>query len=205
MPINGPDAQILEIVDRQVYLAQEVINRYWYRLDSTSTPDLTALEVSFENTVLNGVSAVQVAQLTHVDVTIINHSNPESFGTFTSDIDGELVTTDLLPPFCAVGVRLNRASREIRNGQKRIAGLGENSQIDGIFTSSFITLLVAELGVLNSTLTESIRNYFPVVVRNKPTEADPGIDPQDASTWRYSTFTGVTIKNAVTTQNSRKF
>jgi hypothetical protein len=81
----------------------------------------------------------------------------------------------------------------------------ENGQIDGIWTSSFLTVVSANAGAFTQTLVESIRTYVPVIVRNRPTQSDLSIDPNDATTWKYVTIGGVAIKNAVTTQNSRKF
>lgn len=205
MPTNGPNAQIIEVRDRQVFLGQEILNVYWYRLDSTSSMDLTAFEVTFENTVIGAVVAFQSDQLEHVDVTVINHSDPTKFGTFAANVPGERTPTDLSAPFIACGVRFNRSSRELRNGQKRYGGFDDGTYTNGFFDSSVLALVAAAMPDVLSTLTESIRNYVPVVVRNKPTTTDLTIDPEDPSTWKYVTFTGATIKNAVTTQNSRKF
>ena len=205
MPVVGEDQQIFEIIDRQSYLGQEVINRYWYLLDNLSPPVLNSLASDFSNTVIGDVIGFQNEALTHLDLTIINHSNPASFGLFSINLDGLLVGTDLLPPFCALGVRLNRTSRELRNGQKRYAGIRETAQVDGIFDSGFLAGVAANVAGLTATLTESIRNYVPVIVRNKPTKTDLTIDPNDAATWKYVTIGGVTIKNTVTTQNSRKY
>jgi hypothetical protein len=205
MPVNGSGAQILEFVDRQSWLGQEVINRYWYRIDNLSEPDLATAHVAFENGVIGPIVNFQNEGLVHVDLTIINHSNPASFGLFTTDINGVLVSSDNLPPFAALGVRLLRTSRELRNGHKRIAGMQENGQIDGIWTSSFLTVVSTNAGAFTQNLIESIRTYVPVIVRNRPTLNDLSIDPNDATTWKYVTIGGVAIKNAVTTQNSRKF
>jgi hypothetical protein len=205
MPINGPTAQILEIIDRQEFFGQEVINRYWYRLDAISTPDIPALVVSFLAAVVTPVRAIQSDQLQHLDTTVINHTDPFSFGTVANGATGILADPAILPPFCAFGVRLLRTSRDMRNGHKRIAGMQENYQDDGFLEPGIIAGVAGAVSGMAAVITESIRNYSPVVVRNRPTINDPAIDPLDTATWRYTLVAGVALKNAVTTQNSRKF
>jgi hypothetical protein len=93
----------------------------------------------------------------------------------------------------------------MRNGQKRIAGLQENYQSDGFLESGILGTVATAVSGMDNVLTESIRNYYPVVVRDRPTKLDPDIDPYDTSTWRYTFVSGVVVKNAITTQNSRKY
>jgi hypothetical protein len=93
----------------------------------------------------------------------------------------------------------------MRNGHKRIAGMQENYQDDGFLEPGILGSVATAVAGMAATLTEGIKNYAPVVVRNRPTNADPLIDPLDTATWRYTLVAGVAIKNAVTTQNSRKF
>lgn len=205
MPINGPSAQIIEIQDRQALFGQEVLNRYWYRLDSLANVNASNVATEFIDTVIAGVIFFQNEALVHLDVTVINHSDPTVFGTFTSNVAGLGGSTDLLPPFASVGIRLNRASRELRNGQKRIAGLAEANQVDGIFTSAFLTVVATNAPAITDTLVDGAQNFVPVIVRNRPTKNDPSVDPDDATTWKFVFISGLTIKNAVTTQNSRKF
>jgi hypothetical protein len=205
MPINGSTAQIIEIVDNQVLFGQQVINRYWYRLDTSSTPDLPSLGNDFQVDVLIPLLQIQSSELEHIDLTIINHSNLANYYTDPVNLPGILTDPAVMPPFCAIGVRLNRSSRDMRNGQKRIAGLQENYQSDGFLESGILGTVATAVSGMDNVLTESIRNYYPVVVRDRPTKLDPDIDPYDTSTWRYTFVSGVVVKNAITTQNSRKY
>lgn len=204
MPING-SAQILEIIDRQVLFNQEVINRYWYRLDAVSTPDLTALAAVFKVQIPNSLLSIQSDQLTHIETEIINHTDLTNYGTFTNGDTGSLTDPAILPPFVAFGIKLLRSSRDMRNGAKRIAGMQENYQDDGFLEPGILATVASAVGGMDTTLVESIRNYFPVIVRNRPTPSDPTIDPDDTSTWRYTFVSGVVVRTVVTTQNSRKF
>jgi len=204
VPING-SAQILEIIDRQVLFSQEVINRYWYRLDAISTPDLTALANAFRVSVANPLLAIQTDQLTHIETEIINHSDLSNYGTFSNGNSGDLTDPAILPPFVAFGIRLLRSSRDMRNGAKRIAGMQENYQDDGFLEAGVLATVASAVSGMGDNLVESIRNYVPIIVRNRPTADDPLIDPDDTSTWRYSFVSGVQVRTIVTTQNSRKF
>lgn len=205
MPIVGSGIQIIELVDNQEFFGQEVINRYWYYLNSTSTVDVAALAATFITNVVDAMRVIQSDQLNHLTVDVINHTDLASFGSFVTGTAGIRTPTEIMPPFVAVGIRLLRTTRDMRNGFKRIAGMTEDIQNEGLFTAGFLTTVATQATGISATLTESIRNYQPVIIRNRPTNHDPLIDPLDTATWRYTFVSGTAVKNAVTTQNSRKY
>lgn len=117
--------------DVQTLAGQECINTYYYENtnDDGTAEDLVG---AFISDVLPDIQAIQHEDLVHESVDAYNLSDSEDFyaealgATYNGDVGGEV-----MPKFVAWSYRLNRASRSVRNGHKRYAGVAEAWVADG--------------------------------------------------------------------------
>lgn len=104
-----------------------------------------------------------------------------------------VVSGDVLPPYAAFGVRFNRSLRTTRNGQKRLPGVGEESQSGGVLTPVVLQQVQSAASSLLAFGTPD-NDYALHIVRFSPLGVLVTSNPALSAT--ASSF--------VTTQNSRK-
>lgn len=117
----------------------------------------------------------------------------EQAGTRTPGASGEN-----LPNFCAVGVRLNVPTRATRPGQKRLLGINESDQSTGQLTPAAVAAAQAWGDAAVQTVT--LLSPAPLVVLT-PVVVSRN---EDGSAGSYQNMTSATVRDQVTTQNSRK-
>lgn len=111
-------------------------------------------------------------------------------------------TGDPMPAFCAIGIRLNRATRLTRNGQKRIAGLTEDMAGSGELVATVMTGLQASAeSVLDGIFTiqsniDTASAALTSVIYGGPI----GVAPY----YKINNVNGFTINPLVTSQVSRR-
>lgn len=130
------------IIDRQLLSAQQCLNVYFYE-EMTSPTEGTpadALTVAFIQSIEAVIKNFQSSSCLHFQYEVTNLDDPDQFGTFSNATTGT-VASEALPPFVAWAFRLDRASRLVRNGQKRIPGVPESLQVNGEPTSAALALL----------------------------------------------------------------
>ena len=92
----------------------------------------------------------------------------------------------------------------MRSGWKRFCGLDE-ADIDGVgFSTAFQAFVNSARADIIQDLNIDLVVLPLVILRDRPTPSDPGVDPEDPTTWRYTTVAGSVFPNRVTSQNSRK-
>lgn len=187
-----------QLTDGQLYLGQACLNVYYYQQLSTTLGNAQNLVESFIGNVFPELIACQNVGLTHIVVTAINLDDPTDFGLVvpTSDFTG-LQTGAGAPPFVCAAFRYNRASRAVRNGQKRIGGQSEISQGDGVIDSEDLHLytdLATQLG--NHIGDGAGTEYKPVIMRKTVIAG--------VTTYTEFDLTSVTFTR-ISTQNTRKF
>ena len=188
-----------EVRDIQEFLGQQVINVYHYV--QLTDPDIGSeaaiaaeLNTQFYANVASMVTAIQDVALTHVRL------ESAQFGSFTafdvvSNGDNGQVSGDALPSFAAWAFRLNRESRVVRNGSKRVGGVPESYQVNGLATSAAITAMGPYITGLTAILSfDSIPVWQPVILRVPPDGSLPTV-------WSAIADVGF---GTVTSQNSRK-
>lgn len=134
-----------QITDVQALLAQQCLNVYYYKAVSGSTLTALTAATAFVTTLLPLILIVQSGQVTHAGINVINLDDPDDFLNMplTTDNTGGRAG-DVLPPYCCWAFRWNRSSRSVRNGQKRIPGIAESDNADGIAAAG----IAADLGNL---------------------------------------------------------
>jgi len=194
-----------KLIDVQEFEAQQVLNVYYFKqLANPSTgTSIAALETAFVNIYIPVITALQSDLIRHTGLLTENLDNPDEFGTPATGYDG-LLSGDAMPPFVTWSFRLNRTTRLVRNGQKRIGGLSEASVSAGLPVSGMATAIAAYETLVAAILIEPVTgaSFEPRIV-HRATDAGPGGDPPATPRADYAiasaTFT------TVSTQNSRKF
>src|SRR6185436_3891596 len=129
---------LIRITDRRTFLAQEVLNVYFYRVTSITglgTGYLDLMGAAFADLVVDPVAALQASDVSHSELFLENLSNGIDINTFTTGFPVVgAAGSDSLPPYASYGFQLIREDRTTRNGYKRFAGVTEANQTDGIYT-----------------------------------------------------------------------
>lgn len=184
-----------KLIDHQLLDGEEITNVYWYQcIDGDGTAeDLAEFWVT---DVLGYVRAVQTNQLTHTAIEVINYDELADFYTLdlTSGNAGTR-TGEYLPRFNAWGFRLERPTRAIRSGSKRIAGITESDTTSGVANPTFV-----------GTLDDLADRMAHVVEGADTNRYQPNIVSINRETGAIITDVGFTNASYVkiTTQNSRK-
>jgi len=166
---------LYQLIDRQEFASQTVLNVYYYRLVSSggSAPFANDLALAFFETLIPAIIDVQVEGLHHNALEVSCPDDPSDFITLTIVAPDGVGTagTDGLPPFVAGAIRLNRASRELRNGQKRLAGPPESAQTNGTVTGTYTTSMNVIAALMAGSLTETGHSsvFVPRIVRKQRT------------------------------------
>lgn len=157
---------VYRLIDDQTLLGQDVKNVYYYR---SQIGDGTAglLAAAWLANVLPAVRAIQSVFVSHDLIQTENLNDLSDFSLFalTSNNDG-VVTGEVLPAFNSWGFKLNRATRETRNGAKRIAGVAEVNNSNGEAQTAFLATLNDAAIAMGDPIVDALSNqYEPVIVR----------------------------------------
>jgi len=118
--------------DVQTFLGEQMMNTYTYK-QRTGSRGAEDLALAWIAGVLPAIQAIQNNGLVHDYVEVINYNDEGDFyvETLGSGFEGD-VSGEPLPKFNAWGYRINRATRAVRNGSKRYAGVSENWLASGV-------------------------------------------------------------------------
>lgn len=191
------------LTDAQIYVAADpnpILNVYAYRQVGGSGGAQQLVE-NFITGVLPSIVGVQSVAMGHSSVSAINLDNLTDF--FEVSVDPEdgtgTQTGDCLPRYNCFAFIYRRTSRGVRNGWKRIAGVPESAQVNGVVTNSgFITALNALAGqLLAPIIGDDADVWNPRILRRGSDAVSPPIVRADFSIAAVD-FVGLS------TQNSRK-
>lgn len=187
---------LFQIVLTGEYFSQEWNAVFWYyNLTGVGTLNMAELASDFDSAMMS-----EWGSACNTDVTFTNIRVAHVNGTLA---DVNLTPTTLVgvvngaatPPFISAGIRLNRTTKETRNGWKRIIGATEENMGATSWAGAYITMLET-LGATfldQLSMGGSVNNLDPVIVRT--------LSP---TSWLYNLIASVQVINQPTTQNSRK-
>ena len=189
-----------ELLDGQRFLAQDVINAYFYKATAGPSPSAGDLVTQWIFYVLPKILPLQSTLLVHQIIAARNLDNPLDFFA-TPLIAGNVGTSggQAMPPFVAWAFRLLRTRTDVHHGAKRIAGITENQQVDGVVEPAFQTTVDDFASFYGSILPNVNGNlYAPVIMRRVLDENKHliGYDDFPAGLGQYV---------RISTQNTRKF
>lgn len=198
-------SSILQYKHFQEFRGQEVLNIQYYRVLTLEGPTTTLsgfAEPLFDRYVEN-LAPFQSTGLTHTKGELYE-VNGIDFDTFVPTVPPTgALAGDTLPPFNAVSIQQVRQTRATRHGWKRIAGITEAQQDDGILLPGVVTGL--------QTAAEELWSLNPFVEDPNNSARVMGLQ---SIIWggndvgfplgRYSGIAGFVVNPEITSQNTRK-
>lgn len=174
---------------------QLVINRFFYQLSTVGNPDQLCVDSisDFDDNFSVAISAILSTEYATERSTLVAIDSDVDFAEH-SYVQAGTVSGDCLPPFSAWSFIYNRASRESRNGWKRLAGVPESMQSNGVATSGALADLADSAIILGRNVTSDTNAYRPVIWRGPRPGLSVGVGFVVASVSYHS----------LGTQNSRK-
>lgn len=128
---------VYQLVDVQGYDGQQILNVYFYQQRAAILAGNIPQQLAdtFEATVLPDILSNQTSDITHTELRVTNLFNPAENTTSLISEPGANGSGDTGAPFVAAGFRLRQDNGALRNGAKRIAGLPDSYDTDGIISS----------------------------------------------------------------------
>jgi len=181
---------------------QKILNVFWYE-QTVGSGGADKLHEAFEGVVRPGFQALQSNEIFYDKLEYINLDDLTDFHTEVYDLTqhGNITGGDIAD-FLAFGFRLERATRALRHGYKRVAGVLEE-HVDNEAVASAYTATVASLATKLGQDIQDValaNTWSPRIVR--VTRTNPGVLPAQYS-YTSGAIAGVTFYG-FTTQNTRK-
>lgn len=147
----GSIGDVYQLVDQQAQAGQQVLNVYFYRLDTPVVGNAAQfLAESWVDNVLPDITAWQCVDVVHTAVIVTNLFNESEQHTELISEAGSGAST-VMPTFVAVGFQLIGDNAAVRDGQKRYAGIDEGVVTDGVITDATLIGQLVALGVTLAT------------------------------------------------------
>lgn len=162
---------VLQFSISGTFLGQRWMNVFHYGVGATDgTETLDELMAQWTLEYIADVTPIMSAQVQIQYVDGKNLSNGIDIATATpSSVFGQSAG-DVLPAFVAWSFRLNRMTALTRHGHKRIPGVTELRQTNGVVNADFLT----QIGTVTSFLAEAFdvngTTIAPIIVRRFPQE-----------------------------------
>lgn len=193
---------LIRIIDNQNYISQDMMNVYYYRVTSPTgfTNDgYESILDWFETNILAPVADIQVEQLNHTTLQLVNMTNGIDIVERVENVTGTLTPTtgQLLPSFMSIGFKLIRESLVTRNGYKRYGGL-EETAVDGNLITLSTTLTDAIADGLKADVVVGLATLVEPVIVKRPLGSPP------VASYLYSSIGDAVVASAPGTQNTRK-
>lgn len=205
MPISGPSNRFFKIVLTGLHGTVETSNIFYYRQSSLLQSAAADLAVLFRDNVLAAIRTVQTVTQTYGLIEVIDSLDVANFDSLPVATTGQIASAAPEPAFMVMSWRLMRSTRDMRSGWKRLSGIDESSVTGNVFAGAHFAAMQGVESNIGQALVDVIASLPLCIVRDRPTASDPGIDPDDSTTWRYTDVANVQAINRVTTQNTRKF
>lgn len=215
---------LFQVTVQQVYLQQQVINRFTYQ--SNSTPAAVSLSFGLFSAfsgaagnvgVVNAMRSIQSVALVYANIEVRNlYSETDFYSTaFNSGVTGGDSTGDAGASFLAAKYTSSRTRLDIRAGTKSFAGITESAVgPGGVWVGNYIPLLDSLKAALGQALSYTDEGealtYTPVVLGRELYPTSTGTEayryyPTLAQQEQFVAGAGVwSYAPRVTTQNSRK-
>jgi hypothetical protein len=209
---------IYEVTLHQQLFGQQVENVYFYREDldfvSTAPTKAQVLAENFVSQKLDRIRAVQTGDLLYTGIDVKNLMNDADAFSESLSLPGTASGgNDTLGSFEAWSYPLQGDNPSVRDGFKRLAGVVETWQTDGVFNGDGAQ--IASMTAAGTAMTEYVTvgliimdNVFRPVVVKRVRSGTPGNYTYDlphvTADVHYSTIVTALFKLLVTSQISRK-
>lgn len=191
---------LLQCIDNQVYLGQQVLNVYYYRVVSITELGgayLSSINDQFTANVLAAVTDLQNSGVEHVSREWKNLTNEVDLFVDGEVFPGTSGSTDATgePSFVSAGFILRRESLATRNGYKRFCGLTEGQVAGNNYVGDAGVITAIETALAEDLFLGIVDTVEPVIVK-RPI-------PSPATSFVYSSI-GSSSFRGIGTQNTRK-
>jgi hypothetical protein len=161
---------VWQITDKQRLFGQRVDNTYFYRNNQIGEGGLNSEDLAntWVSDVLPTILAIQPTELVHEQLVVQNLFNVADYFALALSEVGETGSGDAtMPSFNAYGFSLVQDNGAIKNGSKRIAGVQEAAQEEGVITNAtYMGFLDDIADILIATLIEGILpTWVPTIVK----------------------------------------
>lgn len=198
---------IYQVIDRQTFSGQEVLNVYFYQQNNALNlgVDASDLLTEFETEVLPAIKTCQANALTHTQLEVTNLFNPSDKAVKAISVTGGQIQ-DFTDNFSAVGIKLTQSNGAVKNGAKRLAGLPDYAAKNGVITDAiYLPSLVALMPKLVSPLGALLADiFFPVIVKRLMVSPGDYRLPTSLLTATWGDILSAVWNPLVTSQTSRK-
>lgn len=207
---------IYEVTDVQTLNSQQVLNVYFYEQRAAFVPlagsTAQALADEWVESVLPAILACQTTDLVHVEVRVRNLFDASDAGIAVAGATGVIIdAAGTLPPFNAFGFQLNTDNAGIRPGSKRLAGVAEFAQNDGVPDAAILVTLNTAADTMAEPITGGLiiedDIMFPVVVQRVRTGVPGAYEyrlPETSGEATVGLIIETLVKMLITSQISRK-
>ena len=197
-----------QLIDVQTWESQTCLNVYFFKQNNVVSISDTATELvdRFLAELMPSIRAVQSSEVLHTEIRCTNLYNPSDNHTRAISLAGTAAAGNELPTFSAYGFTLVQDNGSIRNGAKRIPGIGEGSQDDGVITDAPTLVLLNTLAdKLSLTLTDGlVATWLPVIIKRIAIAGGGYRLPTSAAEAVIGAIIDAIVEVVVTSQVSRK-
>ncbi len=188
-------AGLYKVILEQFYSAQIILNTFWYLNSLGSDDEQDKAATAFDEDILPILKLIQDDSLTYTSIRVVNVTGTLADFVLTPTTGGGTVVGAPVNTFTAAGIRLNRTTKETRNGQKRFAGMTEENMGNQTWIAAYVTLLEDLAAVLVADIS-TVGGIFESVIASQ--------DPITPSNWFANPIASATVNSFVTSQVSRK-
>ncbi len=186
---------LYQILLEQNYRGQQVLNSFFYEHTLGQDDEQNLAALAFDETIMDEIVKIQNLTNNYVVIRAKNVTGSLADAVLVpSQADGDVIG-EAVNTFTAAGYRLNRTTKETRNGQKRFSGMVEENMETQAWSAAFKIILDAFALILAGQITTVGAVFDPVIARELVTPVGD---------WLANPVSSVTANNFITTQNSRK-
>lgn len=164
----GNNGDVYLLSDKQRLENQLCLNVWFYQLQDIATaPGAQEMADAWVGQILPLLLPVQSANLVHEELTVQNLFQPSDRVVVPMSEPGLYAASDDAATFNAIGIRLLQDNGAVKNGSKRIAGLADLAQENGVITE---TGIMTDLDDLTDALSDTLLNgilptFVPAVIK----------------------------------------
>lgn len=209
---------VYEVVCEQLYGTSTILNVFYYEQIAIVVPGAGftvagLLAEQWDEQVGSAIRAMQNVDVVHNEVRCRNLFDASDAGSFPVSEAGGASEAEGMGPFVAMGWALNGDNPAVKNGAKRIVGVGESWQTDGILTNGAILAALEAVGTAleaNVTAGDVIPTdtWAPVIVKRVRSGSPGSYEyrlPASRGETVLSRIASALLNVVLTSQVSRKY
>lgn len=188
-------AGLYKVILEQNYRGQAMVNTFFYENSLGNDDEQELCAQAFDEDVLAAIADAQHTTMNYLAIRAQNVTgNLADFVRTPDTLVGALVG-DALNTFTAAGIRLDRTTKDTRNGHKRFAAQTEEVAETQNWSAAYLLVLEDLAAILAVPITTVGGVFNPVIARQ---------DPITPAEWTVNPVAGATVNLFITSQVSRK-